>query len=115
MAADSSAVEEVAKESARQARELNEIDLQIAEIITEAEVVIERSRRNFERMQLDIQIEESMAEAEVTIESLRHNVGIEVQLHSLEVEQALVSEQSERGEQRIRHRARDSGVGWCEF
>lgn len=92
IAAVSSAVEEALKESARQARESNEIDLQIAEIITEAEVVIERSRQNFERMQLDVQIEESMAEAEFTIESLRRNVGREVQLPALRVEQAQVSE-----------------------
>lgn len=112
----SSAVEEALKESARQARESNEVDLQIAEIITEAEAVIERSRRDFERMQLDVQIEESMAEAEATIESLRHNVGMEVQLHALEIEQARVSEQIERGERRIRRRqARDSGVDWCEL
>lgn len=115
MAVDSSAVEEALKESAQQAREFNEIDLQIAEIISEAQVVIERSRRNFERMQLDMQIEESMAEAEFTIENLRQNVGREVQLHTLEVEQAQVSEQIERGERRIRRQARDSGVDWCEL
>jgi hypothetical protein len=79
---------------------------------SELAAMMESAREAIEIIELGIEMEESMEETEVLLEGLCQNVGLEVQLHALEVQQRQVSRQIRRGERRTRRQAHDSD---CEL